>query len=283
MIIDSHVHVYPPSFRERREELSRRDATFRALYADPRAVPATADDLLAAMDEAGVDVAVAVGIGWTDPEVAREANDYLVESTARSGGRLLAFGSVNPAWGDDALAEVERCAAAGLIGIGELHPDTQGYGIDNASVMAPLMALAKRLGMPVLTHASEPVGHSYPGKGTVTPDRLMRFIEAFPRAAGDRGALGRRAAFLRPHAGGEGLPRRTFTSTPRRRRSSTRRTCSRAQPASSARNGCSSAPTSPSSSTPDCWRRCGRAASQHEAQERSLPAATRPSCFGLGG
>ena len=180
MIIDSHVHVYPPSFRERREELSRRDATFRALYADPRAVLATADDLLIAMDEAGVDVAVAVGIGWTDPGVAREANDYLVECTARSDGRLLAFGSVNPAWGDNALAEVERCAAAGLVGVGELHPDTQGYSIDDASVMAPLMALAKGLGMPVLTHASEPVGHSYPGKGTVTPDRLMRFIESFP-------------------------------------------------------------------------------------------------------
>ena len=75
---------------------------------------------------------------------------------------------------------MERCAAAGLVGVGELHPDTQGYSIDDASVMGPLMALAKRLGMPVLTHASEPVGHSYPGKGTVTPDRLMRFIEAFP-------------------------------------------------------------------------------------------------------
>ena len=180
MIIDSHVHVYPPSFRERREELSRRDATFRALYADPRAVLASADDLLAAMDDANVDIAVAVGIGWTDPGVARESNDYLVECTARSGGRLLAFGAVNPAWGAAALSEVERCATAGLVGIGELHPDTQGYSIDDASVMGPLMALAKRLGMPVLTHASEPVGHSYPGKGTVTPDRLMRFIESFP-------------------------------------------------------------------------------------------------------
>ena len=103
MIIDTHVHVYPPSFRERREELSRRDATFRALYADPRAVLATADDLLAAMDDANVDIAVAVGIGWTDPGVARESNDYLIECTARSDGRLLAFGSVNPAWGAAAL------------------------------------------------------------------------------------------------------------------------------------------------------------------------------------
>ena len=180
MIIDSHVHVYPPSFRERREEIARRDATFRELYSNPNAVLATADDLLVAMDEGGVDVAVAVGIGWTDRDVAREANDYLAEAVARSGGRLLAFGSVNPAWGDDALAEVERCAAAGLAGVGELHPDTQGYAIEDAAVMGPLMALAKRLGMPVLTHASEPVGHSYQGKGTVTPGRLMPFIEAFP-------------------------------------------------------------------------------------------------------
>ena len=180
MIIDSHVHVYPPSFRERRDEIAARDATFRELYANPDAVLASADDLLTAMDEAGVDVAVAVGIGWTDREVAREANDYLAEAVARSGGRLLGFGSVNPAWGDDALAEAERCAAAGLSGIGELHPDTQGFGIEDAAVMGPLMALAKRLGMPVLTHASEPVGHSYQGKGTVTPDKVLRFIESFP-------------------------------------------------------------------------------------------------------
>ena len=172
--------MYPPSFGERREEIARRDATFRELYSNPQAVLASADDLLAAMDEAGVDVAVAVGIGWTDVGVAREANDYLAESVARSGGRLLAFGSVNPAWGDDALAEVERFAAAGLVGVGELHPDTQGFSIDDAAVMGPLMATAKRLGMPVLTHASEPVGHSYAGKGTVTPDKLLRFIEGFP-------------------------------------------------------------------------------------------------------
>lgn len=180
MIIDAHVHVYPPSFRERREEIARRDATFRELYSNAAAALASADDLLAAMDEAGVDAAVAVGIGWADRDVAREANDYLAECVARGGGRLLAFGSVNPAWGDDALIEVERCAAAGLAGVGELHPDTQGFGIDDGSVMGPLMATARRLGMPVLTHASEPVGHSYPGKGTVTPGKLLRFIKAFP-------------------------------------------------------------------------------------------------------
>ena len=34
--------------------------------------------------------------------------------------------------------------------------------------------------MPVLIHASEPVGHSYPGKGTVTPELLMTLVNAYP-------------------------------------------------------------------------------------------------------
>jgi hypothetical protein len=31
-----------------------------------------------------------------------------------------------------------------------------------------------------LTHSSEPVGHEYAGKGSVTPDVLYRFVLAFP-------------------------------------------------------------------------------------------------------
>ena len=180
MIIDAHVHVFPSSFRDRREELLRRDATFRELYSNPKAVMATVEDLTEALDAAEVDAAVAVGIGWSDVGLAREANDYLAESVAGSNGRLIGFCAVSPIWGEDALTEVERCSASGLRGIGELHPDTQGFRIEDAVTMAPLMGLAKRLNLPVVAHASEPVGHTYQGKGTVTPERLLSFIEAFP-------------------------------------------------------------------------------------------------------
>ena len=180
MIIDSHVHVFPPGFRGRREELVQRDATFRELYNNPKAVMATVEELMDALDVAKVSAAVAVGIGWSDIELAREANDHLAEAVSRSNGRLIGFCAVSPAWGDDAMIEVARCAAAGLKGIGELHPDTQGFRIDDAATMTPLMEAAKRLGLPVVAHASEPVGHTYQGKGTVTPDRLLSFIESFP-------------------------------------------------------------------------------------------------------
>ncbi|MBI2171251.1 MAG: amidohydrolase [Chloroflexi bacterium] len=180
MIIDFHTHILPPSFNSRRSHYIERDATLAALFSDPRARMATAEELVAAPDEAGVDMAVALGMGWTNREVAQEANDYLLESAARHPKRILPFCSVNPAWGEPALVEAQRCARLGARGIGELHPDTQGYCLTEARVMAPLMELAHSLKLVVLTHASEPLGHAYPGKGSVTPALLMEFIHRYP-------------------------------------------------------------------------------------------------------
>ena len=180
MIVDAHCHILPESFPERYRELVERDATLANLFPQPGARMATASDLVATMESAGIDRAVVAGFGWTDPGVAREANDYVIHAVSQHPEQLTGFCSVNPAWGDDALAEVERCAAAGLRGIGELHPDTQGFDLTNAARLAPLMDLARHLGLPTLIHASEPVGHQYPGKGKATPERVYQFIRNFP-------------------------------------------------------------------------------------------------------
>ena len=180
MIVDFHCHILPPSFPERHEELSGQDATYAVLFPQEGARMATAESLLQAMSEAGVDHSIVMGFGWDSLELAREVNDYIIEAVAQHPEWLTGFCSVNPAWGADALTEVERCAAAGLRGIGELHPDSQGVDITDRSVMVPLMDLAHSLGLPVLIHCSEPVGHQYPGKGETTPDRVYRFIKNFP-------------------------------------------------------------------------------------------------------
>ena len=182
MIIDFHTHIFPPQMRENRERYLERDRTFGALYADPRARMATAEDLLAVMDEDGVDTSVAMGIGWSDYDTAREANDYIIEATRGSQGRIVGFAGINPAWGDRAAREAERCAEAGLRGIGELHPDTQEFDLADKGTMAGLMAVAEERRLIVTTHSSEPVGHLYTGKGSVTPQVLMQFISNFPEA-----------------------------------------------------------------------------------------------------
>ena len=180
LVIDAHCHILPPSFGSRRAELAQLDATFAALLSSPDGRIASAEDLLEAMDRAGVERAVVMGMGWTNQKIAAEANDYIIQAVAENPSRLTGFCSVNPAWGKPAVAEAERCAAAGLAGIGELHADTQGFDITDAGAMAPVMDLARSNAMPVLVHASEPAGHPYPGKGSTTPGKLYRFIQNFP-------------------------------------------------------------------------------------------------------
>ena len=180
VVIDAHCHILPPSFSGRRAEIARRDSTFAALLSDPAATIASAEDLLSSMDRNGVERAMVMGMGWTDPDVAMEANDYIIQAVIDNPSRLTGFCSVNPAWGDPAVTEVIRCSAAGLVGIGELHADTQSFDIGSVSAMAPVMEMARSDRLPVLVHASEPVGHRYPGKGSTTPDKLYRFIQNFP-------------------------------------------------------------------------------------------------------
>ncbi len=180
MIIDFHAHLYPPSFMVRREEIISQDETFALLFGNPKARIASAPELLLAMDKSNVDVTVALGLGWTSLNVAREANEYILRAAASSDDRLIPFCSVNPAWGNDAVQEIERCAARGARGIGELHPDTQGFDIANHNLMSPLMDTARALDLIVLVHSSEPVGHHYLGKGKTTPDKLWAFIQNFP-------------------------------------------------------------------------------------------------------
>jgi predicted TIM-barrel fold metal-dependent hydrolase len=180
VIIDFHTHIFPPWLRDHRERYVDRDATFRELFSDPKARIATAEELVQAMDEDGVDVAVVMGIGWADQGLAREVNDYVIESVGRFGDRLAGFAGVSPAWGDDAAREADRCAVAGLKGVGELHPDPQGFDLGDRDIMAPVLEVVRQHGLIVTTHSSEPVGHLYQGKGKTRPEVLWRFVQSCP-------------------------------------------------------------------------------------------------------
>jgi hypothetical protein len=182
VIIDFHAHITAPDIIARREEYCVRDAWFRDLYADPRARLSSVEGLIASMNRASVDQAVVFGFGWSDMDLCRRDNDYVMQAVERFPDRLVGFAIVNPAVGAEAVRELERCAAGGLRGLGELMPDGQGFRLDDEAAMAPIVEAAVALGMILLVHCSEPVGHLYPGKGTVTPDEVIRFARLFPDA-----------------------------------------------------------------------------------------------------
>jgi predicted TIM-barrel fold metal-dependent hydrolase len=119
VIIDVHTHIFPPDVRDKRDEHLQRDPTFAEMYTSPKAKIATAEDLLASMDEAGVDVSVALGFAWRDHELCVRHNDYLLEAAANSSGRIIPFATVNMAAGKSEVTnEVVRCVAAGARGLG---------------------------------------------------------------------------------------------------------------------------------------------------------------------
>jgi len=180
MIIDFHTHIFPPGIIENRDSYMGRDPCFDILYADPKAKLATANDLIANMDEEGIDISVVLNIGWSSHELCRETNDYIMEAIARYPDRLVGFCAVQPLAGEKALVELERCVQGAIKGIGELRGDTQGFDLADEATMAPIARVAIEHHLVFLTHSSEPVGHSYPGKGTITPDILYRFIQNFP-------------------------------------------------------------------------------------------------------
>jgi predicted TIM-barrel fold metal-dependent hydrolase len=156
-----------------------RDRWFGELYEAPTARMIEAQGLLDAMDDAGIAQAVMCGWPWRDPGHCREHNDYLAEVSRESGGRLAWLGIVNPAE-PGAAAEVERCLAMGASGIGELNADAQGFTLDDVAQFADVATVLTAANRPVMLHASEPLGHHYPGKGTATPERLLHFVTAHP-------------------------------------------------------------------------------------------------------
>jgi predicted TIM-barrel fold metal-dependent hydrolase len=180
VIADVHTHIFSPRIKENRERYVRADPCFASLYSDKRAVLATADELIESMDREEIDFSVVLNIGWTTPELCTETNDYIMESVARYPDRLAGFCAVQPLNTEETLKELERCIRGGIKGVGEMRPDTQGFDMNDAGIMDLFVDMLISNDLVFLTHASEPVGHEYQGKGSVTPEILYPFILKYP-------------------------------------------------------------------------------------------------------
>ena len=176
MIIDFHTHIFPPQIKKNRSKYIDSDPCFAILYSNKDAKLTTADELIDSMDRDGVDISVIVNYSWTTHELCVETDDYILESVARYPKRLVGFCAISSFIEDISLAEIGRCVTAGAKGIGELRPDTQSIDYTDKVLFKPFVDLLEKHNLIVLTHASEPVGHSYDGKGAATPEVLYRFI-----------------------------------------------------------------------------------------------------------
>ena len=147
MIIDTHsqlwtkeaLETFPPSMAAGYKQMFKGIKTFEL------------EDILADMDEAGVDMAVIVAADAETTFRYKIPNDLVAEAVKRYPKKFIGFAGVDPHKGRLALEEVDRSleelGLSGLKFLPHLHEMTP-----NDPRMYPLLKKAQQLNIPVLFH-----------------------------------------------------------------------------------------------------------------------------------
>jgi len=180
MVIDFHIHLFPKRVRENRDFYCSRDEGFSAVYKTTKARMAEEEDILAYLDESGIDRAVVFGFPWDSTELVRLNNDEIWDFHQKTRGRIIPFAVVPCSGIDASLSESERTLKKGFAGLGELASYARGWTASLVESIQPVLEVAVSAEKPVLLHVNEPVGHVYPGKVKVDFDSLVAMIERNP-------------------------------------------------------------------------------------------------------
>jgi uncharacterized protein len=179
MIVDVHTHIFPKFICDRRTDYFGGEPAFKLLYESPKSKMVDAEALIESMDQNKVDVSVAFGFPWKNPDTCQRHNDYILNAVAKHPRRLKGMCCVDM-YDQGAFEEIKRCLNGGLSGVGEIAFYQSGIRPDAIKLLHPVMDLCRAKDLPVLIHTNEPIGHFYPGKTPVTLAQIYSVAETFP-------------------------------------------------------------------------------------------------------
>ena len=180
MIIDCHTHIFPDEVRKDRQTYCKRDQGFSSIYNDSKARMAGVEDLIASMDEYGIERSIICGFPWSEPDLCSLHNRYLMESASRYPHRLIVFIILlfsDPGWSEK---ELDVCLKEGARGVGEIAFYRREMTSRDIGAVKPILTQMGKKGIPLLLHVNETLGHSYPGKGVTPLERFYDLIVSFP-------------------------------------------------------------------------------------------------------
>lgn len=141
MVIDAHVYSLPSRLRQI-------DCSFPAEeHGAPRAIHrsspvsvaeqalrlSSAEEILASMDVAAIDVSVLTALPWNSPSLCFENNDYILDRAAYDRSHFLPVCAVQPknsCW----LHDAQECVDRGAIGL-KINPEWQGFSLEDPDVI----------------------------------------------------------------------------------------------------------------------------------------------------
>ena len=185
MLIDAHIHLYPPSvYSDPRAWAKGRGESYWLSCVAPERGPtlqgwADVDQLLRDMDNAGIEKAIILGWYWQNHDTCIENLKWQIDWIQDHPDRLLAYAAFNPNGGADSLDMLDRAFDAGLSGIGELNPPAQGYAYEN-DTLDKALELAAKCGKAVNFHVTDPTTRDYPGKIETPFESLFSMAQRHP-------------------------------------------------------------------------------------------------------
>ncbi len=162
-IIDFHVHIFP-------DKIARKAAAAVGKFYDiPMAMDGSLSTVIREMDRAGIKRFVAHSVATTPAQVF-SINKFILDSYAQYPERIIPFAAMHPDV-ENIPQLVDEIIAAGFKGI-KIHPDIQGFKIDDHHVLEMIAAIAGK--MPLLIHTGD---YRYDNSG---PARMNHVMELFP-------------------------------------------------------------------------------------------------------
>jgi hypothetical protein len=138
----------------------------------------SAEDYLRHLDACGIDMAM-VCHPFSLMSDYVFGNDRILELMDAFPDRVVGFATIHPLFGDEAVAELERCAERGMKGV-KFHCDLAALPYDHPAYR-PVVARATELGMPLFLHT-----------GADSVRQAMTLVRDFPDSV-----------FVFAHCGGE--------------------------------------------------------------------------------
>jgi predicted TIM-barrel fold metal-dependent hydrolase len=144
-----------------------------AIHQIPRIMAWMPDEMIARMDESGVDGVTPFPIGAGNKTDYAESNRLMAQAAKEHPGRMIGYMRLDPNYGLEHNRQlVEEGVSLGLRGI-KLHPLIEHCEADDRQLVYPLMELAEHHRLTVIFHC----GMADPA----SPDRVANVARDFPR------------------------------------------------------------------------------------------------------
>ncbi|MDA0346506.1 MAG: amidohydrolase family protein [Verrucomicrobia bacterium] len=182
---DSHIHLFP-------EEMQKSPA----IWADSSNEPiwkacvapsdrpsiqgwATEEQLLNSMDMAEIETVVLLGWYWENHQTCQMHNRFYAKLIKKYPNRLKAFVTVQPQNSDAAIEEISWAIDTGFLGLGEIHPQAQGFSLRD-DCWQKILNFIKDKSFPINLHVTEPDSKPHPGKIDTPLEDYVQMATSWP-------------------------------------------------------------------------------------------------------